>query len=92
MYLQISYIILLSPSILLSSIALILDSGKDYLQDKANKNLKDEALIWEGRALEFKVYDFSQVRDAASNFSERNKLGEGGFGPVYKVTTFCSWR
>jgi len=30
------------------------------------------------------IYDFSQVLEATDNFSEENKLGQGGFGPVYK--------
>ncbi|GJW69678.1 putative receptor-like protein kinase, partial [Tanacetum coccineum] len=29
-------------------------------------------------------YDFSAVRIATNNFSEENKLGQGGFGAVYK--------
>ncbi|XP_055802855.1 cysteine-rich receptor-like protein kinase 44 [Solanum dulcamara] len=29
-------------------------------------------------------YDFSTIRAATDNFSNDNKLGEGGFGPVYK--------
>ncbi|KAK9092141.1 hypothetical protein Syun_027052 [Stephania yunnanensis] len=29
-------------------------------------------------------FEFSLVRAATDNFSEANKLGEGGFGPVYK--------
>ncbi|XP_055805499.1 cysteine-rich receptor-like protein kinase 44 isoform X2 [Solanum dulcamara] len=29
-------------------------------------------------------YDFSAIRAATDNFSDANKLGEGGFGPVYK--------
>ncbi|EEC70841.1 hypothetical protein OsI_02340 [Oryza sativa Indica Group] len=47
---------------------------------------EDEALIWglEGRSSEFTVYDFSHVLEATGNFSEENKLGQGGFGPVYK--------
>ncbi|KAI7999644.1 Cysteine-rich receptor-like protein kinase 25 [Camellia lanceoleosa] len=30
-------------------------------------------------------FDLGTIRDATDNFSEANKLGEGGFGPVYKV-------
>uniref|UniRef100_K3ZHR8 Uncharacterized protein n=1 Tax=Setaria italica TaxID=4555 RepID=K3ZHR8_SETIT len=47
---------------------------------------EDEALIWglEGRNPEFTIYDFSQVLEATCNFSENSKLGQGGFGPVYK--------
>ncbi|KAF6996090.1 hypothetical protein CFC21_012480 [Triticum aestivum] len=32
------------------------------------------------------LYDLSTLRAATDNFSEENKLGEGGFGPVYKGT------
>lgn len=31
-------------------------------------------------------YDLSTIRAATDNFSSSNKLGEGGFGPVYKGT------
>ncbi|XP_058721814.1 G-type lectin S-receptor-like serine/threonine-protein kinase At4g27290 [Vicia villosa] len=30
------------------------------------------------------IFDFSTITDATNHFSNRNKLGEGGFGPVYK--------
>nr|GMC81538.1 putative receptor-like protein kinase At4g00960 [Ipomoea batatas] len=29
-------------------------------------------------------YDFDTIRTATNNFSDSNKLGQGGFGPVYK--------
>lgn len=36
-------------------------------------------------------YDFSAIRAATDDFSDANKLGQGGFGPVYKVIklTYC---
>ncbi|XP_078149162.1 cysteine-rich receptor-like protein kinase 19 isoform X2 [Carex rostrata] len=30
------------------------------------------------------LFDFNQIANATGNFSSDNKLGEGGFGPVYK--------
>ncbi|XP_062187328.1 cysteine-rich receptor-like protein kinase 6 isoform X2 [Phragmites australis] len=33
---------------------------------------------------EFLLYDFDQIADATNNFDDDNKLGQGGFGPVYK--------
>ncbi|KAJ9551635.1 hypothetical protein OSB04_015680 [Centaurea solstitialis] len=41
-----------------------------------NKNSKDD--------LELPLIDFSTLRKATNNFSVNNKLGQGGFGPVYK--------
>ncbi|KAL2337133.1 hypothetical protein Fmac_011579 [Flemingia macrophylla] len=30
------------------------------------------------------IFDFSTISNATNHFSDNNKLGEGGFGPVYK--------
>ncbi|XP_074574564.1 receptor-like serine/threonine-protein kinase SD1-8 [Curcuma longa] len=38
----------------------------------------------EEKNLELPLFDLSTIRDATNNFSVDNKLGEGGFGPVYK--------
>lgn len=31
--------------------------------------------------------DLSTIQSATDNFSDKNKLGEGGFGPVYRVSS-----
>jgi hypothetical protein len=31
------------------------------------------------------IFDLTAITKATDNFSNDNKLGEGGFGPVYKV-------
>lgn len=36
--------------------------------------------------LELPVFDLTLIINATHNFSNDNKLGEGGFGPVYWVT------
>lgn len=35
------------------------------------------------------IIDISTLRAATENFDEANKLGEGGFGSVYKVRFIC---
>lgn len=35
-------------------------------------------------------YDFRTVEFATNNFSNSNKLGQGGFGAVYKVNKYFS--
>ena len=32
------------------------------------------------------LFDFEKLATATNNFHLTNKLGQGGFGPVYKVT------
>ncbi|XP_066397829.1 cysteine-rich receptor-like protein kinase 6 [Miscanthus floridulus] len=50
------------------------------------QNMDEILRLWriEDASLEFSFYDFSQIADATDNFSPKNILGEGGFGPVYK--------
>src|ERR1044072_4493565 len=35
--------------------------------------------------IDIPIFDFATIANATDNFSIDNKLGEGGFGPVYKV-------
>ncbi|CAN6318979.1 unnamed protein product [Urochloa humidicola] len=45
----------------------------------------DEELVWDGKNTEFSVFDFEQILEATDHFSEENKLGQDGFGAVYKI-------
>ena len=35
--------------------------------------------------IDLPTFSFSVLANATENFSTKNKLGEGGYGPVYKV-------
>ncbi|KQK04304.1 G-type lectin S-receptor-like serine/threonine-protein kinase At4g03230 isoform X3 [Brachypodium distachyon] len=61
--------------------------GKANLQNQAAANrVGEDALLWrlEEKSSDFTLFDFSEISDATRNFSEENRLGQGGFGPVYK--------
>ncbi|XP_021648761.2 G-type lectin S-receptor-like serine/threonine-protein kinase At4g27290 isoform X2 [Hevea brasiliensis] len=50
------------------------DDMKDYDKDSAMEEM------------ELPIFDLVIVKNATNNFSRNNKLGEGGFGPVFKGT------
>lgn len=39
----------------------------------------------DNEGIEVPYYDFETILEATDNFSNANKLGRGGYGPVYKV-------
>ena len=49
---------------------------------KCTANLKDEVTEED---MELPIFDMGAISKATNNFSSSNKIGEGGFGPVYKV-------
>ncbi|PIN19529.1 Serine/threonine protein kinase [Handroanthus impetiginosus] len=55
-----------------------------FRRRKMQKNLEDEELL----GIDARPYTFSyaKLRAATDDFNPTNKLGEGGFGPVYKGT------
>lgn len=49
------------------------------LIDTSEFNKEDE------KGIDVPFFDFQSILEATDNFSEANKLGQGGYGPVYKV-------
>jgi hypothetical protein len=43
--------------------------------------------LWPRSSSELPLMDLTSILAATDNFSKANKLGEGGFGPVYRVST-----
>ncbi|KAL6535751.1 hypothetical protein OROHE_012595 [Orobanche hederae] len=68
---------------LLLGLSLALFNWKRYMNDQ---KLKRGGGLEESNDddLELPIYDLLTVTKATNNFSNSNKLGEGGFGPVYK--------
>ncbi|KAK0600197.1 hypothetical protein LWI29_012670 [Acer saccharum] len=52
------------------------DNGRD-INDNNEERKTDE--------MELLIYDLNTIANATDNFADKNKLGEGGFGPVYKA-------
>lgn len=52
--------------------------GHNPERDHTNESEKED--------LELPLFDFDTIAEATDNFSRSNKLGQGGFGPVYKVS------
>ncbi|KAF9672898.1 hypothetical protein SADUNF_Sadunf11G0092300 [Salix dunnii] len=69
-------------SAIVSGIGMLI-SGFIFSMRKRNLRKKKH---WERRQedMELPVFDMSTLAHATDTFSENNKLGEGGFGPVYK--------
>ena len=63
------------------------EPGKGEQPDHPLVLASDVMKLWESEdtGSHFLMLSFSQIKDATDNFSTENKLGEGGFGPVYKV-------
>ncbi|KAK7257031.1 hypothetical protein RIF29_30710 [Crotalaria pallida] len=82
-----------------STLCLAINKRKHVLKDKRRKIMKtgiqDSTAFDESTSIEdfeddlnkghdFKVFSYASIMEATSNFSSENKLGQGGFGPVYK--------
>ncbi|RVW68692.1 G-type lectin S-receptor-like serine/threonine-protein kinase [Vitis vinifera] len=58
----------------------------DYISEDTNYELSEANKLWRGenKEVDLPMFSFASVSAATNNFSIENKLGEGGFGPVYK--------
>ncbi|OEL20014.1 Cysteine-rich receptor-like protein kinase 8 [Dichanthelium oligosanthes] len=63
-----------------------LRNNKLKLRKKDTATREEVLKLWriEESNSDFMLFDFTQIKEATSNFSEEKKLGEGGFGSVYK--------
>ncbi|KAL3519605.1 hypothetical protein ACH5RR_017754 [Cinchona calisaya] len=62
---------------------LLLAEKKDTTRDTSRKDIQ-EGPASAKESSELPVIDFPRIKIATNNFNEANKLGEGGFGTVYK--------
>jgi hypothetical protein len=63
------------------------ESGTGKQNDHPSLMISDTVKLWESEETgsHFMMFSFSRIKNATDHFSTGNKLGEGGFGPVYKV-------
>ncbi|KAI3959333.1 hypothetical protein MKW98_018923, partial [Papaver atlanticum] len=57
--------------------------SKTTYNDTPNSKLFDDGKT-EGETHELQIFNFACLANSTNNFCLKNKLGEGGFGPVYK--------
>ena len=56
------------------------------LEKLVNNVMIDQNIEGQREDQELPLFNLATIVAATNNFSSNNKLGEGGFGPVYKVT------
>lgn len=64
--------------------AQLLELGETQIGSHYSYILREEKQV---ESKEFPLFPFDLTVEATQHFSDENKLGEGGFGPVYKVIT-----
>ncbi|BAT90118.1 G-type lectin S-receptor-like serine/threonine-protein [Vigna angularis] len=92
----ISFVVFLILGLLVYWIRKKRRKGEDLLHFDISMSMKveDSELTEADRSAKVKkevklpLFSFESVAAATNNFSDANKLGEGGFGPVYKGTLF----
>eukprot|EP00261_Vitis_vinifera_P036792 XP_019078035.1 PREDICTED: probable LRR receptor-like serine/threonine-protein kinase At1g56130 isoform X4 [Vitis vinifera] len=67
-------------------VSMILICSVLYIKRKASYVNEDEVAEFLGIGPRPNTFSYSELRTATEDFNPANKLGEGGFGPVYKGT------
>ncbi|KAJ0983623.1 hypothetical protein J5N97_011878 [Dioscorea zingiberensis] len=70
-----------------------MQESNNSFHDRSNQGLSswnDQLELSQKNDLELLLFDFGTIVSATENFSADNKLGQGGFGPVYKA--WNSWK
>ena len=65
---------------------LIQELGGNAIPSTVHDNMKNQNNDGQ-TSHELHVFSFESIYVATSNLSTENKLGEGGFGPIYKVSS-----
>ncbi|XP_073006001.1 cysteine-rich receptor-like protein kinase 10 [Typha latifolia] len=62
------------------------EKRRELQRELLNITTNEASRLWENEDSnsKFSLYNFCQIADATNHFSPENKLGEGGFGSVYK--------
>lgn len=55
------------------------------LEENVSVVVKRDIVVGQEDSMELPLLDLATIVNATNNFSTDNKLGQGGFGPVYKV-------
>ncbi|ONM14565.1 hypothetical protein Zm00014a_016067 [Zea mays] len=61
-------------------------SGQNLQNKEDLQSIRFDDDVEDGKSHELKVYSLDRIRAATINFSDSNKLGQGGFGHVYMGT------
>ncbi|KAG4980559.1 hypothetical protein JHK82_033801 [Glycine max] len=69
--------------LIITSICILMIKNPRVARKFSNKHYKNKQGIED---IELPTFDLSVLANATENYSTKNKLGEGGFGPVYKGT------
>ena len=67
---------------------LLFDLGTSPKADCAEPAEENQLRKSRENEVKLPLFSFASVSAATDNFSAANKLGEGGFGPIYKVRYF----